>query len=188
MSLTASETRSPTRLRAVRWPLRRGYGHHALPLRGVSSGLSKISRQKLPLQTTSVAHACSAACTRCRNWPARPGRRAAGLRGWVARGRIQPVTAVHPGGHSERRPGRGAVACHVRSGLPSVHLLCRTGDPACDAGDRRPVLLARLPRHASRGWSRVGTRLPCPDVLWSVTPLYDGSAPWKDPGVINSLS
>jgi hypothetical protein len=30
-----------------------------------------------------------------------------------------------------------------------------------------------LARYASRGWSHVGTRLPCPDAQTSVEPFYD---------------
>jgi hypothetical protein len=38
----------------------------------------------------------------------------------------------------------------------------------------------RLPRHASRGWSRVGTWLPCTD-RWSVIPFYWAAAALKRP-------
>jgi len=60
---------------------------------------------------------------------------------------MAPVYWKQPSKHGrrERRPVRGAAACHVKTELPSVHLLCRAG--------RSPG----LPRHASRGWSRVGT-------------------------------
>jgi hypothetical protein len=40
---------------------------------------------------------------------------------------------------------------------------------------RRLILLGVPASAASRGWSRVGARLPCQD-QWSVTYLYDGSA------------
>lgn len=47
---------------------------------------------------------------------------------------------------------------------------------------------ARLPRHASRGWSRVGARLSCAD-LRSVIPFYCGSGTFeKGLTVIDSLS
>ena len=74
---------------------------------------------------------------------------------------------------SERRSRRSAVARHVRPGLPSAHSLCRV---ACHGGHRgpAPIHCGRLPWLASRGWSRVGARLPCPDVE-SVEPFYDGS-------------
>src|SRR5262249_4555395 len=63
---------------------------------------------------------------------------------------------------------------HVRYGLPSVHLHCRTGHltsaaPAALSPSGAPASAA------SRGWSRVGARLPCQD-QWSVTYFYDGSA------------
>jgi len=41
-----------------------------------------------------------------------------------------------------------------------------------------------LPWHASRGWSRVGTWLPCPDVPTSVPPLYDENSRLKRAGRI----
>ena len=40
---------------------------------------------------------------------------------------------------------------------------------------RRSVILGAPVSAASRGWSRVGARLPCQD-QWSVTYFYDGSA------------
>jgi len=51
---------------------------------------------------------------------------------------------------------------HVRPGLPSAHSLCRA---ARHGGHRSPVPMrcGRLPWLASRGWSRVGARLPCPN-------------------------
>jgi hypothetical protein len=50
----------------------------------------------------------------------------------------------------ERRPRWGAAAWHVRSGLPSVHLLCR------DRPSDLPAA-ARLPRLVARGY----TGVPC---------------------------
>jgi len=37
--------------------------------------------------------------------------------------------------------------------------------------------------HASRGWSRVGTWLPCPDEWTSVAPFYDENTGLQSPGV-----
>ena len=48
-------------------------------------------------------------------------------------------------GHANGAPFWGAAACPVRPELPSVHLF------------RRDRFVSNLPRHASRGWSRVGT-------------------------------
>jgi len=68
-----------------------------------------------------------------------------------------------PGGegreYCERRPSLGAPSPLARQpGYQACTYLCQPGQPArsCDGPD--------LPRHASRGWSRVGTWLPCPDV------------------------
>jgi len=46
---------------------------------------------------------------------------------------------------------------------------------------RAPAATIRLPRHASRGWSRVGTWLPCTD-LRSVLPFYWPTRPLETPG------
>jgi hypothetical protein len=49
------------------------------------------------------------------------------------------------------------------TGLPSVQRHCRATDRGAGTS-RCPHNRAHLLRHASRGWSRVGTWLPCPDV------------------------
>ena len=62
-------------------------------------------------------------------------------------------------------PSWGAVTNHTTPGYQ-----------ACTSLSGRLSALAESPdRLASRGWSRVGTRLSCPDVSWSVLSLYDGS-------------
>src|SRR6185437_6892947 len=72
-------------------------------------------------------------------------------------------------GKTRTAPQYGAPPPATSSpGYQACTFLCRAGPPS--------ALLPSLPaRHASRGWSRVGTRLPCPDLL-SVRPFYDGSA------------
>jgi hypothetical protein len=88
----------------------------------------------------------------------------------LPRGRCRwwlPVVADF-GTARERRPVLGRRRnLHVRPGLPSVHLHCRGRRTVPSAISVVWRLLSgsfvRLPRHASRGWSRVGTRLPCPD-------------------------
>ena len=91
---------------------------------------------------------------------------------------LVPRMAVQPDLIADGAPIDGAPSHKTRHAkLPSVHLIL----PGRLSYENRytpnysmhPLSRHYLPRHASRGWSRVGTQLPCPDVLRSVTPFYD---------------
>jgi hypothetical protein len=75
-------------------------------------------------------------------------------------------------GHGGNRPA-------MANGAPSWGAATNHATPgyqACTSLSGRLSALADSPdRLASRGWSRVGTRMSCPDVSWSVLSLYDGS-------------
>jgi len=77
--------------------------------------------------------------------------------------KASPVELVVPV-KASGAPGRGRRRAARHSWLPSVHLLCQSGWPS---HFWRP----HLAWHASRGWSRVGTWLPCPDAQTSVPPF-----------------
>jgi hypothetical protein len=62
-------------------------------------------------------------------------------------------------------PSWGAVTTHATPGYQACTSLSGRLSAVADSPDRL----------ASRGWSRVGTRMSCPDVSWSVLSLYDGS-------------
>ena len=91
----------------------------------------------------------------------------------AARARTATQTAPHL---------RGAVWTTRHAWLTSVHLHCRGRRMMVSAWSVSSAHAAtiRLPRHASRGWSRVGTWLPCTD-RWSVIPFYWAVAALKRP-------
>jgi len=68
-------------------------------------------------------------------------------------------------------PGRRRGKTHVKPGYQACTF------SVIQAGRYRPGLVW----HASRGWSRVGTWLPCPDTVASVPPFYDEIASLKSP-------
>jgi hypothetical protein len=78
------------------------------------------------------------------------------------------------GGNANGAPVWGAVSQrHVRPGYQACTFSAVVGG--------RGYCPVRLPRHASRGWSRVGTRLPCTDSCPSVLPFYWPAAALKSP-------
>src|SRR5262249_51802542 len=76
---------------------------------------------------------------------------------------------------SERRPIGTPPLSHVRLGLPSVHLHCRTGRPVVAStttlGLPGRSYLGRLPRLVARGYP-VAVSAP---LAWYVIHFYDGS-------------
>jgi len=85
----------------------------------------------------------------------------------------KPAADAVPG-NASGAPGRGAAAKnHVRPGYQ-----------ACTFSVSQPGRYRScLAWHASRGWSRVGTWLPCPDEWTSVAPFYDEITGLDSPGV-----
>ena len=62
---------------------------------------------------------------------------------------------------SERRSRWSAVAGTSGPGY-QAHIQCAGRPAAAGTGAPVPIRCGRLPWLASRGWSRVGARLPCP--------------------------
>jgi len=105
-------------------------------------------------------------CGRCHLKPA--------LSAWFASESAGAVPEPPSGNTQAGGAPSGRRLKHVRSGLPSVHLHL-PGRPPRHSPLWRSVLLGAPASAASRGWSRVGTRLPCQDHR-SFTHFYDGSS------------
>jgi len=76
--------------------------------------------------------------------------------------RVRPIMGAARVGTMRTAPLGGAVAWHVNPGYQACTYTCRAVHPAGDRYWFSPAGQS-VPRLASRGWSRVGARLPCPD-------------------------
>src|SRR6516165_11778477 len=180
ISLTASETRSPTERSST-------FAGFAVP--GSAIALSSLLRPgtgsagNLPCGPHRAARIrrligaagqtsqapCAVVTGRLRQEILRDHRRGAGQQARAAARLTRPVARA-----SKRRSLRSAVAGHVRPGLPGAHSECRAarrgGHRSPGAYTPWPTALARLPRLVARGYP-----VAVPGPVGPVVPFYDGS-------------